>query len=193
MWKPMGTVESEKPAKSRIEQAKRYIRIRKASQIIMPIVSTAIFIWLLIFFGVPLNLGAQSFVIILFYVFFVIFPVLVILAIFLGRFWCGWVCLVGSIFDLVGIEKLRKVWCKSICPVGAFWSLFNKISLLKLFRDEEKCVPTMCPSKAACVKECPMEADALDQGLEDLRCIRCGNCVLVCEPEALRIGWRWSK
>ena len=189
----MGTVKSEKPAKSRREQAKRYIRVRRASQIISPILFTGILIFLIIFFGIPLNLGVQSVVVILFYVFFLIVPVLVVLAIVFGRFWCGWICLVGSIFDLSGVGKCRKIWCKNICPVGAFWSLFNKISLLKLFKDEEKCVPTMCPSKNACVKECPMEADALDQGLEDLRCIRCGNCVYVCEPEAIRIGWRWSK
>jgi len=188
----MGTDKNEKPTKSIREQAKRYIRVRHVSQIISPILFTGILIFLIIFFGIPLNWGAQSVVVILFYVFFLVFPVLVVLGIVFGRFWCGWVCLVGSIFDLSS-PRIRKIWCKSICPVGAFWSLFNKIGLLKLVKDEEKCVPTMCPSKNACVKECPMEADALDRGLEDVRCIRCGTCVYKCEPEAIRIAWRWSK
>ena len=189
----MAKVESKKPAKSIHEQAKRYIQIRHASQIISPFLFTGILILIIVFFGIPLSLDTSSLVLILFFIFFLIFPVLVILAIVFGRFWCGWICLVGSIFDLSGNEKLRKTWCKNICPLGAFWSIFNKISLLKLIRDEEKCVPTMCPSKNACIKECPIEADPLDRGLEDPRCIRCGSCVYVCEPEAIRIGWRWSK
>jgi polyferredoxin len=189
----MVTAESEKPTKSRHEQAKRYIRLSRASQIIAPILFTGLLVYLIIFFGIPLNQGSGSVIMILFYFFFIIFPVLVLVSVFFGRFWCGWICVVGSIFDLIGFEKGRKIWCKNICPVGAFWSLFNKISLLKLVKDEEKCVPTMCPVKDACMKECPMESDVLDQGLQDIRCIRCYNCVSVCEPDAVRIGWRWSK
>ena len=191
----MGTVKSEKPAISIRDQAKRYIRARRASQILSPILLAGTVISIIIFFNIPLNLGSHTLIFIAFYIFFLIFPALVILAIIFGRFWCGWVCPVGAILDLAGLGKIRKSWCKNLCPLGAFWSPFNKISLLKLIKDEEECVPTMCPSKNACVKECPMEADVLDEdeGLQDLRCIRCYKCVYACEEEAIRVGWRWSK
>ena len=193
MRSSMGTVRSEKLAKSIRERAKRYIRARRVIQILSPILLAGIIISIIILFSIPLNLGNFTVIAIAFYVFFIVFPALVILAIIFGRFWCGWVCPVGAILDVAGLGKIRKIWCKNLCPLGAFWSLFNKISLLKLIKDEEKCVPTMCPSKNACVKECPMEADVLDEGLQDLRCIRCYNCVYACEEEAIRVGWRWSK
>ena len=196
----MGTDKSEKPAVSIHEKAKRYIRAKHAIQILSPILVIGIIIYLLNYFMIPPNWGSLTIIFGAFYFFFLVFPGLVILSLVFGRVWCGWVCCVGAIFDLTSGTKfdfeglvLRKSWCKNICPIGAFNSLFNKISLLKLIKDEEKCVPTMCTSKKACAKECPMEADVLDQGLQDLRCIRCYKCVKVCEPDAIRIGWRWSK
>ena len=189
----MGTAESEKTAKSIREQAKRYIRTRRIVQAVSPFLLVGIVISIIFYFNIPLNLGGYTSVYLAFYIFFLVFPAFVVLGIVFGRFWCGWVCPVGAIFDFAGLKKARKIWCKNICPLGAFWAPFNKISLLKLVKDEEKCVPTMCPSDNACMKECPMEADVLDEGLQDLRCIRCGNCVYVCEEEAIRIGWRWSK
>ena len=196
----METTKSEKPAVSYSKQAKRYIRVKHAIQIISLPLFIGILFYLISFFSIPLNMGWPSIVFVSYYFATLVISVLVILAIFLGRFWCGWICGVGASFDLISGPKtestgliLRKTWCKNICPVGAFNSLFNKISLLKLVKDEEKCKPTMCPSKKACIKVCPMEADVLDQGLEDLRCIRCYKCVKVCEPDAVRIGWRWSK
>jgi len=193
MWSFMGTIRNEKPAKSIREQAKRYIRARRVVQILSPILLAVIVLSIIFFFNIPLNLGGYTAIYLAFYIFFLVFPAFVVLGIIFGRFWCGWVCPAGAIFDFAGLTRIRKIWCKNICPLGAFWAPFNKISLLKLVKDEEKCVPTMCPSKNACMKECPMEADVLDEGLQDLRCIRCGNCVYVCEEEAIRIGWRWSK
>lgn len=189
----MGMNGSEKPEMGIHEQAKRYIRVRRTFQILSPFLLAGIVISIIIFFNVPLNLGGYTAIYLAFYIFFLIFPAFVILGIIFGRFWCGWLCPVGAIFDFAGLTRIRKIWCKNICPLGAFWALFNKISLLKLVKDEEKCIPTMCPSDTACMKECPMEADVLDEGLQDFRCIRCGNCVYKCEEEAIRIGWRWSK
>jgi len=196
----MGTVESKKPGVSYHERAKRYIRVKHMIQILSPILVVGILYYLINFFSIPINLGWPSIVFVAWYYFWLVFPVQVILAVLLGRVWCGWVCCVGGTFDLISGKKfgslglrLRRSWCKNICPIGAWNSLFNKISPLKLVKDEEKCVPTMCASKKACIKECPMEADVLDQGLNDLRCVRCYRCVKVCESDAIRIGWRWSK
>lgn len=125
------------------------------------------------------------------------FIIFVAISFLLGRFWCGFVCPVGTILDFIGIMYRRvrekpetkypeRYWCRSLCPLGMFWSLFNKISPLRMSRDTEKCTPTMCGQENICVKICPMENDVLDEGFQGLSCIRCLECVYSCETEAIR-------
>ncbi|MCK4266450.1 MAG: 4Fe-4S binding protein, partial [Thermoplasmata archaeon] len=78
-------------------------------------------------------------------------------------------------------------WCKYLCPVGAFLAPWNKVSGIKLTRDEEKC--TEC---GLCDRSCPM--DMKDVGRRaDMECILCGRCVEACKNDALKIHTRFSK
>ena len=90
------------------------------------------------------------------------------------------VILIGSIF-------IYRPFCKYICPLGAFYSLFNKISFIKIRVDENKC--TNCGS---CAKKCKMGVD-VHKTPNSAECIRCGGCVDACPQNALHMGFEPGK
>ena len=117
----------------------------------------------------------------------------IILTVAVGRFFCGWFCPIGSWIRTKEQSKYGRIFCSFICPAGLVSSLFNKISLIKLRRDIEKCDLSMCQIKNACMKECPMECDVLDKRFKDLKCVRCFTCIRACTLGALRARWLWQK
>lgn len=78
---------------------------------------------------------------------------------------------------------IYRPFCKYICPLGAVYSLFNKVSVLKLRCDSEKCV-----SCGKCSKVCKMNVDPKNKP-DDSECIRCGLCVRSCPAKALSCGF----
>ena len=74
--------------------------------------------------------------------------------------------------------KVYRPFCRFLCPLGAVYSLFNRISVLHIKVDNEKCVGC-----EVCHAKCPMEAKSPDS----TECIRCGTCVRLCPQRAL--GW----
>ena len=74
---------------------------------------------------------------------------------------------------------IYRPFCKYICPLGAIYALFNKISVLRIRNDEEKCVG--CKK---CEKACKMNINVLSD-LNSPECIRCGLCVKSCPTESL--------
>ena len=82
---------------------------------------------------------------------------------------------------------LYRPFCKYLCPLGAFYAPFNKVSLLQLQADANKC--THC---AACAKVCAMCVDPA-KNPTDTECIRCGKCINVCPADALRFKTPFSK
>ena len=82
-----------------------------------------------------------------------------------------------------------RPFCKWLCPLGAFYALFNKVSLLGINVDKQKCV-----SCGECAKSCKMDVD-VTKSPNHTECIRCGICVRGCPAKALsfRCGFGTGK
>lgn len=78
---------------------------------------------------------------------------------------------------------LFRPFCKWICPLGAFYALFNKVSLLQIQVDEDKCV-----SCGKCARACKMDVEVLKNPCHG-ECIRCGMCIKACPTNALAFGY----
>ena len=82
---------------------------------------------------------------------------------------------------------IERPFCKYLCPLGAFYGLMNKVSLLRLTCDAERCVGC-----GVCANVCPMQADPAAKA-DSAECIRCGKCTAACPSGALRLGFRSAK
>ena len=72
-----------------------------------------------------------------------------------------------------------RPFCKWICPLGAIYSLFNKVSLLGIQVEHDKCVGCQ-----QCIKACKMDVNVLKTPNHQ-ECIRCGACMKVCPKNAI--------
>lgn len=75
---------------------------------------------------------------------------------------------------------INRPFCKYICPLGAFYSLFQKVSFLKITIDKDACV-----SCGDCAKICKMQVNPA-KNPNSMECIRCGECISTCHKGALR-------
>ncbi len=83
-------------------------------------------------------------------------------------------CITGSIF-------IYRPFCKYICPLGAFYGLFQKVSLIRMRLDQEKCVDC-----GICAKVCKMNVDP-HKNPNSSECIRCQDCIKACPMHALSL------
>ena len=81
-------------------------------------------------------------------------------------------CILSSMF-------IYRPFCKYVCPLGAFYSLFQKISLLRMRCDEDACIHC-----GKCAGICPMNVDP-SKTPNSAECIRCGECIKACPKKAL--------
>lgn len=75
---------------------------------------------------------------------------------------------------------IHRPFCRMLCPLGAFYGLLNRVSLLRLCLDAEK-----CNDCGACSRACPLDLHVTKQ-LNDPECIRCLRCVHTCREGAIR-------
>jgi polyferredoxin len=75
--------------------------------------------------------------------------------------------------------KIYRPFCRFICPLGAIYSLFNKVSLLRIKEDASKCAGC-----SGCKNACLLNLNSP----KDRECIRCGRCVSGCDHG----GRKWS-
>lgn len=87
------------------------------------------------------------------------------------------------IFIVLSSVFIYKPFCKYICQLGAFYSLFNKVSFVKIILDTEKC--TGC---GLCHQKCKMGVEVRND-VNGRECIRCGDCVQMCPSNALKMGF----
>lgn len=77
---------------------------------------------------------------------------------------------------------IYRPFCKYLCPLGAFYAPFNKISVVQLNVDRDRC--THCH---VCREVCGMCVDPAENPA-DTECIRCGKCVSRCPAGALKLS-----
>lgn len=90
-------------------------------------------------------------------------------------YWFRALILAGA---LVGALVVVRAWCRYCCPLGALLGLFNKLSFIKLSRDESR-----CGNCGKYPRDCVQHTVP---GTTD--CIICGECVSGCTCGA--IGFR---
>ena len=69
-----------------------------------------------------------------------------------------------------------RSFCRFICPLGAIYGLFNKLALISVKVDENRC--NGCGS---CVRSCQMDV----RHVGDHECINCARCMQACNQNAL--------
>lgn len=89
------------------------------------------------------------------------------------------------LFIILSILFYRP-FCKWICPLGAVYSLFNKVSFLKIQVDHEKCVGCQ-----KCSRVCKMDVNVVDTPNHP-ECIRCGECMKACPTDAICYHYGFS-
>jgi polyferredoxin len=80
------------------------------------------------------------------------------------------------VFFLVWMVLSKRPFCRTTCPLGAIFSLFNKVSLIKLQVSQESCAEC-----GQCKDICPVEIDIRDDpnSLNCIRCLECTTCAHV--------------
>ena len=71
-----------------------------------------------------------------------------------------------------------RSFCRFICPLGAIYGLFNKLALVSVKVDENRC--NAC---GACVRNCQMDV----RHVGDHECINCARCMSSCSRNALSL------
>jgi len=96
-------------------------------------------------------------------------------------FWVKIVILGGF---LVWFVLAKRPFCRTVCPLGAIFSIFNRISLLKLE------VQADCPGCATCKSMCPMDLDVRKE-VESENCIKCLDCT-ACDQVKAKFTMRYG-
>lgn len=149
------------------------------------------------------------------YVILLVMVVILPLSVKLTPFFCKYICPSGTLsglllawsdtklFALLGSHFVWKLsiliaivllsvlifrpFCKYLCPLGAFYAPFNRIALLKMQVDSEKCIGC-----GKCAKACGMCVDPSRQP-NSMECIRCGECMRTCPTDAISYQYPGKK
>ncbi len=79
---------------------------------------------------------------------------------------------------------ISRPWCRILCPLGAFYSLFSRMTLVRLEFIEGNCVE--CGS---CSKKCPTGVQPFKE-FDSRECIMCLKCLDACQFRALQFSLR---
>ena len=80
---------------------------------------------------------------------------------------------------------ISRFWCRYLCPLGAIAGAFNKVGILTIKLDEEK-----CKKCNACLDVCTMGITKTEDIGTSTDCILCGRCVEACSEKALSFKTR---
>jgi polyferredoxin len=79
---------------------------------------------------------------------------------------------------------ISRFFCRTLCPLGAFYALFSRTTLIKLDYLAGNCLHCQ-----ACLKVCPTEITPYEEQ-DSPECIMCLKCVDACKFHALDFGLR---
>jgi len=97
-----------------------------------------------------------------------------------------WTRLAIMALVLILAVYVPRSWCRYLCPHAAALALLNRFSFLGLKRDPLKCTKASCRT---CVEVCPMKIRILElpwEKFSDPECIYCLKCVEACTTKAIR-------
>lgn len=83
------------------------------------------------------------------------------------------------VFIIILALWVYRPFCKYLCPLGAVYSFFNPIALYRYQIDESACI--QC---GKCQRTCKMDIKVWEQP-NSRECIRCGDCVKACPAKAI--------
>jgi polyferredoxin len=95
-----------------------------------------------------------------------------------------YVHMITLVLTVASVWFFSRFWCRYLCPMGTI-GVFNRLSILTVSRNPKKC--TEC---IKCLEACPMVLEKLEDIGSSSDCILCGKCVDVCPTSALRIRAR---
>ncbi len=75
---------------------------------------------------------------------------------------------------------ISRFWCRYLCPMGAVAGAFNKVGMLTIRLDEEK-----CKKCRVCLDVCVMGITEMEEVASSTDCLLCGRCVEACPEKAL--------
>ena len=90
---------------------------------------------------------------------------------------------------------VKRFWCRFVCPIGSIYGVVaNRYSPLRVKVER----PERCLGCNICSMACPVSIDLLKYIREgrdvlDYRCFHCGRCVEVCPHHVLSLGFRLGK
>ena len=95
---------------------------------------------------------------------------------------------VGLLAALSGLSvAVKRPFCATLCPLGAVLGAFNRISMLSMKVDTDRCI--RC---GKCRDVCPSDINIYeDPGSPE--CLRCGDCVAVCPTGCIEMGFLTNK
>jgi polyferredoxin len=97
-----------------------------------------------------------------------------------------WIRFAILLIILVLAVYIPRVWCKYLCPHAAIQALINRFSFLGLKREPVKCTKADCK---LCMEACPMNVRILELPWEkftDPECIYCLKCRDACPTKAIK-------
>ncbi len=84
---------------------------------------------------------------------------------------------------LAGSVVISRFFCRTACPLGLIYGFFNRISILKLNFEADRC--TDC---GLCEQACPVDLKPQREEFLKERCIRCLKCRDICPQKCFHLG-----
>jgi ferredoxin-type protein NapH len=95
-------------------------------------------------------------------------------------------CIILFVF-LVWMIVSKRPFCRTTCPLGAIYSLFNRISFLRVDVDKDKCIKC-----SKCHNNCPVSIKVFEDSGATSQCIRCLRCT-DCPVEAISYSFKLTR